>query len=247
MKQKKNASMPAYMKIAAILREQIFDGTLVPGDILPSESFLCEQHQVSRDTIRKSLGQLEHENLIYSRPKVGYFVSNPRHSEYLLDFPEDTEGYTSKFKDVHAIYPDEKLKDALQIDGTHKVIEMSQIIYGGETPVAWDVKYIPYSRAYPSVETEMNYAVFPGPVSMKVATYDYYRELAISAVTADEKIAGLLLCQTGDPVLLVQRVYIKRDGQRLSYALRYLAQSDQYGSLTGVSDFRSRKYFNDKP
>ena len=53
MKQKTKASLPAYLKIAAILREQIFSGSIVPGDILPSENLLCEQYKVSRDTIRK--------------------------------------------------------------------------------------------------------------------------------------------------------------------------------------------------
>lgn len=242
MKQKTKASLPAYLKIAAILREQIFSGSIIPGDILPSENLLCEQYKVSRDTIRKGLAQLENENLIYSRPKVGYFVSSPKHSEYLLEFPEDSEGTTSKFRDVHAIIPDERLCMALQIEPGHKVIEMSQVIYSDSgSPIAWDIKFVPFNRAYPSVETEMQYAVFPGPVALKVAPYDSYTEIDISAAIADQQISEILECREGDPLLLIQRTYIKRDGQRLSFGQRYLRQD--FGRLTGISDFKSYKNF----
>ena len=218
MKQKTKASLPAYLKIAAILREQIFSGSIVPGDILPSENLLCEQYKVSRDTIRKGLAQLENENLI------------------------DSEGTTSKFRDVHAIIPDERLCMALQIEPGHKVIEMSQVIYSDSgSPIAWDIKFVPFNRAYPSVETEMQYAVFPGPVALKVAPYDYYTEIDISAAIADQQISEILECREGDPLLLIQRTYIKRDGQRLSFGQRYLRQD--FGRLTGISDFKSYKNF----
>ena len=44
----------AYAAIYSMLRGQIFSGELKPGDMLPSESQLCSQFSVSRETVRKA-------------------------------------------------------------------------------------------------------------------------------------------------------------------------------------------------
>ena len=80
---------PVYIQIARELRERIISGQLNPGDILPSESTLCHDYHISRDTARKSLRELENEGLIFSRPKIGYFVSTPKHADVMVQFLEN--------------------------------------------------------------------------------------------------------------------------------------------------------------
>lgn len=65
MADRQKKAVPAYMKIAGILRRQIIHGELNPGDILPSENSLCETYGVSRDTARKGLLKLENDGLIF--------------------------------------------------------------------------------------------------------------------------------------------------------------------------------------
>lgn len=55
---KTSKEQPIYMAIYEDLRQQIFSGKLVPGDLLPSESQLCEAYQASRVTVRKGLQAL---------------------------------------------------------------------------------------------------------------------------------------------------------------------------------------------
>jgi DNA-binding FadR family transcriptional regulator len=50
--------------VAAKLRRTIVDGTLTPGDMLPSEARMIEDFGVSRPTIREAIRILEFENLI---------------------------------------------------------------------------------------------------------------------------------------------------------------------------------------
>lgn len=54
---------PAYEQVAGQLREAILDGTLRPGDELPSERELCEQFGVSRTTVREALRALQAQGL----------------------------------------------------------------------------------------------------------------------------------------------------------------------------------------
>jgi GntR family transcriptional regulator, transcriptional repressor for pyruvate dehydrogenase complex len=54
----------APQRIISQIRKQIFEGTLLPGDKLPSESKLIEQFNVSKQTLREALRALEFIGLI---------------------------------------------------------------------------------------------------------------------------------------------------------------------------------------
>ena len=62
--------------VAARLRNQIADGQLAPGDKL-SESRLCTEHDVSRNTLREALQLLSHDRLIVHNLNRGFNVRKP--------------------------------------------------------------------------------------------------------------------------------------------------------------------------
>ncbi len=68
-------SRPLYRLVAEELRARIESGALSPGSKLPSEHALCDEHDVSQITVRRSLRELEHQGFVYSRHGVGWFVS----------------------------------------------------------------------------------------------------------------------------------------------------------------------------
>lgn len=216
------------------LRSQIFSGKFRPGDMLPSENQLCGEFGASRETVRKGLKQLDQEGLIFSRPKVGYFVSTPNHSDFTLTFQEACEGCTTQYSDIHGILPDETLQQKLEIGQNQKVIELSQITRNaaGE-PVAYDIKYVPYERAYPSVESEMRYAVLPDITLSKVDSFDYYTTIEVSAAGATERVAQALQCPVGEPLLLIERIFIRQDGKKIGYSVQFSRGS--FGKLQGTS------------
>lgn len=223
-----------YAAIYSKLRSQIFGGKFRPGDLLPSENQLCGEFNASRETVRKGLKELEREGLIYSRPKVGYFVSTPNHSDLTLSFSLDLEGCSTQYSDIHGILADEWLLTKLDVTPMQKVIELSQITRNPEgQPVIYDVKYVPYERAYPSVESEMRFAVLPDITLAKVASYEYYTDVEVSAVAADQRVANALGCQVGDPLLLTERIFIRQDGKRFGYAQQF--SRSQFGKLKGTS------------
>jgi DNA-binding GntR family transcriptional regulator len=85
-------------KIANLLRDQINNGSLSPGALLPSEPELAQQHGVSRQTARAALQALEQEGLIVVRPRRGRIVRSSdrlywRLSEFEL--PTHTESASS--------------------------------------------------------------------------------------------------------------------------------------------------------
>ena len=95
------------------------------------------------------------------------------------------------------------------------------------------MKYVPYERAYPSVESEIHFAVLPDITLSKVSSFGYYTEIEVTAVCAQGKVSEYLQCADGTPLLLIERTFIRQDGKRIGYALHYALQP--YGQLKGRS------------
>ena len=61
--------------IAAELRQLIGDGSLQPGDVLPSEARLAEYHLASRGTVRSALALLRQQGVIETVAGRGWRVA----------------------------------------------------------------------------------------------------------------------------------------------------------------------------
>jgi GntR family transcriptional regulator len=72
------AQEPRTRQIADQLRQQIENGSLGPGALLPSEPELARGHGVSRQTARAALQILEQEGLVVVRPRRGRIVRSAK-------------------------------------------------------------------------------------------------------------------------------------------------------------------------
>lgn len=68
-----NTAVAAASMVAATLREEITTGDLPPRTRL-KDTELAQRHQVSRNTARAALRELEREGLVSSRPHAGFSV-----------------------------------------------------------------------------------------------------------------------------------------------------------------------------
>jgi GntR family transcriptional regulator len=66
----------AYVRLAALLRDQIADGTLAAGQPAPSITTLTQEHGIARQTAAKAFQLLEHEGLVVRVPGLGYYVAD---------------------------------------------------------------------------------------------------------------------------------------------------------------------------
>ena len=65
----------AYIRMAALIRKQIAEGTLQPGDPTPSIDRLVRDHGHARQTCAKGLRLLVDEGLVHRVPGLGYYVT----------------------------------------------------------------------------------------------------------------------------------------------------------------------------
>lgn len=68
-----DSDAPTATRVSNLLREQIISGALPPGTRLKDTS-LAERHQVSRNTLRDALRQLEIDGLVVLRRNAGFAV-----------------------------------------------------------------------------------------------------------------------------------------------------------------------------
>jgi GntR family transcriptional regulator len=81
------ANEPITQRISSDLRRQIQEGILGPGALLPSETEVARDYDVSRQTARSALQALEREGLVIVRPRRGRVVrSNQRLRWRLSEF-----------------------------------------------------------------------------------------------------------------------------------------------------------------
>lgn len=68
--------IPKYEAIAADIRRSIEDGTLKPGDKLPTVVEFCELYSVSKITVKRAIEQITEEGLITSRRGSDTYVKD---------------------------------------------------------------------------------------------------------------------------------------------------------------------------
>jgi len=71
------AGMAVWQQLRADMFARIEDGTLSPGDVLPSETALAEGYGVNRLTVRRALADLARAGVVRTEHGVGSFVASP--------------------------------------------------------------------------------------------------------------------------------------------------------------------------
>ena len=71
-----DSNIPLYSQLVGIIKQSISSGELGVGDLLPSEAELCRAMNISRNTVRQAIGELEEEGLVVRKRGKGTFVAD---------------------------------------------------------------------------------------------------------------------------------------------------------------------------
>jgi len=86
---------PAYLQMLRALEQAIEDGSLTPGQALPSERELAQQLALSRMTVRRAFEELERRGLVEQRQGSGTYVRGHPLEQVLdrvLGFTDEARG-----------------------------------------------------------------------------------------------------------------------------------------------------------
>ena len=71
------SGLPIYEQIERQIKDQIVNGQLVVGEMLPSIRVLAADLKISVITVKRAYEDLEQEGMIYSVQGKGFYVDNP--------------------------------------------------------------------------------------------------------------------------------------------------------------------------
>jgi GntR family transcriptional regulator len=147
--------LPLYYQLKEVLKQQIHAGHLAPHTAIPSEPELVAQYHVSRATVRQALTELVHEGLLYRQHGRGTFVCEPRVQQRTLsELTSLSDELRQRGKRPggllfvsELVRGSQIVRDQLRLTDEEQVVRLERLRTADETPVAYEIDYLPYPRA----------------------------------------------------------------------------------------------------
>ncbi len=138
-------SGPRFGRIAAELRDRIGAGELAAHERLPSERELSRNYGVARMTVRQALAELEREGLVYTRPGMGTFVSEPRIGVSIGSVSGELSSAGgqpgARLLRVERSQPTSLVAQALGLEADEEVLTTVRLRYADRQPLAIETSY----------------------------------------------------------------------------------------------------------
>jgi GntR family transcriptional regulator len=142
--------IPVYHRLEKYLRLRIQEGSLKPGDAIPTEAQLAEQFQTSRVTVRHALSRLVFEGLVVRYRGRGSFVAQPRfeHTNSMFwSFDEEMQarGATASHKllGMARVLAEGRVAESLVLAEGTPVYRLERLGYVDHLLVAHELRYLP--------------------------------------------------------------------------------------------------------
>ena len=150
-----------YLKLSDALAEQIMDGTLPEGTLLPSERELCQKHGISRTTVRQALQDLSRKGYIRAIHGKGTVVVRPQIQQELrtiYSFDEDMRRLSkhpeTQIMDFVKIVPTGNIAAIMQLPAGESVYRIMRLRLANDEPMLLETNYLPCSR-FPEFSRQM--------------------------------------------------------------------------------------------
>jgi GntR family transcriptional regulator len=223
--------VPAYYEIAVDLCADIEQGRFRPGELIPSESQLCERYGVSRMTVRQGLNLLTEAGYIHSLPGKGSYVLAPELGRVRLDLQEgvlaDGRHLEPRLVGVEVVGARREVAQALGLGVGAKVVELMRLSLLEGQPIAFEEKYLPYIKGKPLVERELRYAAFPELVAQSHDSHLVKVRTAVYASQVSSAAAASLGVEGGSPVLVLEQTVLAQDDRVLGWG-RTFGRADKF-------------------
>ncbi|HEC23233.1 MAG TPA: GntR family transcriptional regulator [Chloroflexi bacterium] len=209
----RNSKLPYYYQLYEILRGQILRGEWQPGQMLPTETELLEQYQVSRATVRQALDMLVNEGLIYRQRGRGTFVSHPTIEQGLsriISFTEDMRQRGLKPGTVvlaaRIVPAPEEIAVSLQIEPGDELANLVRLRLADGEPMSIEDSYLVHRYCPGILSRDYAKNSLRQVLEMEYGLRLVYARQKIRAVAASRELAEKLSVSENDALLYIERI-----------------------------------------
>ena len=221
----RQSMVPLYYQLKEQILKQIQSGVLKSGDLLPSETEMCQTYGVSRGTVRQAVNMLAEKGYVVKERGKGTCIRRPSLNHDLLgDYSFGMgilkQGLTLKTQTLlKEIIPGKKsISDRLEIDKKAEVLHLIRIRWANEEPWIYEETYLE-AAAFPGLEGRD----FDKELLTKILVQDYNIQLDrvfafVEPTMITEKYARLLQLQQDLPALVMDRVIYQQNNKPAFYS-----------------------------
>ncbi|MGL6175086.1 MAG: GntR family transcriptional regulator [Cellulosilyticaceae bacterium] len=218
---------PIYKQIEKYLKELIETGKIKPGELLPSETQLSEEFDVTRMTVRSAFNNLVKEGYIKRQRGIGTIVLANKIYDNISMMTSFTRELQSKgleastlLKALNIEKADEKIAKALDLEVGENVWEVKRVRLANGERVSYMVTYMPV-KLFPNLNREhcLNsiYKYIEEECAMKISGADRQ----VEAMIANEEIIDNLELESEAPILYIQQVGTLTTGEKFECSHTY--------------------------
>jgi GntR family transcriptional regulator len=231
----RNSKVPLYHQLYQALRGGVLSSGPKPGDLLPSESELAEQFEVSSVTVRQALDLLHEDGLIYRQRGRGTFVAYPRLDQSLMrivsftqDMPARGLAPSSRVLGSGLVSASREIAESMLIEPGDELARLERLRLADGEPMGIEESHLVH-RLCPGILQRHDYAVY----SLREALERDYgirparARQTIRAVSAPARLARPLSIRPNAVLLAFERVTYSQDSVPIEF-LRIYYRGDRY-------------------
>jgi GntR family transcriptional regulator len=230
----RSSKLPLYYQLYEILSGKIERRDWVPGDMIPPESRLSEEYQVSRITVRQVLDMLANEGLINRERGRGTFVAQPKVDQALvriISFTEDmnqrgihpeTRSLVAKLMPA----PSEIAKE-LQIETGEELAYIMRLRLGDGMPMSVEESYLVHKLCPGILKQDIENYPMRGILDRVYGVRWLRARQVIRAMPVPRHLAKTLGTQPNASILFIERVSYSTDNTPVEF-LHIYHRGDRY-------------------
>jgi GntR family transcriptional regulator len=215
---------PLYAQVESVLASEIANGSLKPGDRLPSEDELIARFNVSRITIRRAIQNLIVRSLVEIHRGTGTFVAHPKITQELTElsgFVEDMENLgrkpTARLIEKKIIHADEIVARHLGLTKGERVVRIHRVRLADSVPISFDETYLPLDIGKKIVTNNLSVKPIFTLLERKYNIPLVEAEYKLEAVAAETNVASALGIKPGSPIFRIERTSYSTGSQPVDY------------------------------
>jgi GntR family transcriptional regulator len=206
-----DVAVPEYQRIRDALREQLTNGTLRPGDRMPTERELVERFGVAHMTVRHAVDGLVRDGLVVRRRGSGTFVVNnraiSRSANRLQSFSDEVGSDSTGARVIRQgeISPTHEIAESLELPKAGNVVELVRLRTIDGVPASVQQVFVPVRVAPGLAQEDMTDRSLYHYLADNGITLER-AEQRLFAVAAEPWLAELLEVEPSSPLLAAERL-----------------------------------------
>jgi GntR family transcriptional regulator len=221
----KSAS-PLHIQVENLLREMIKDPEYAKGKLLPNEVDLAKLLGISRNTLRQAANKLVYEGLLIRKKGVGTRVADVSVHTRLnnwLSFSQEMKAMGIEITNYELttswIDADQEHVDFFRIPIKKKILKLERLRGSSSGPFVFSISFF-HPRIGLTGNEDFTLPLYE-ILEKDYATPAKLSKEEISALVADELLAGKLRLRCGDPILKRKRFVYDPGARPIEYNISF--------------------------